>query len=419
MKFDLEALSWDYYKYQLTGLDNHFALLEYIKLSTRLNIFVLNIDNFSNINNSYGYVIGDEILLEISQRLNLLTPKNAKLFRFEGDEFVFVINDFFNFRELKEFCESVISFFNQTEIELKHDDIVIKVSVTIGVAMGNGIITLNHAHIAVDEARQFSKSTYKIFESQSEYSKKQQENIYWVNKIRHAIEEENVISYFQPIRNNKTKEIEKFECLARIKDDEDLVSPIRFLEACRMTGTLSLITRRIITDAFQMFSTTEYEFSINITSDDINLGYLEGYLLQNAQKYDIDPSRVVLELLEDIVTLTESDMLEQIKSLRKRGFKIALDDFGMKNSNFSRLLELNPDYLKIDGVFIKDILTNEESLLIVETIVSLCKRRGIEVIAEYIHNEAVLKKIEELGIEYAQGYYIGEPRQSINKDGTL
>lgn len=413
MEYNFQEREWDYYKDQLTGLDNRFALMEYIKLNSRLNIFVVNIDNFSNINNSYGYVIGDEILTEIAHRLEILKQDSAKLFRFDGDEFVYIVNDFFNFRELKEFSESVISFFNHTEIEIEHDDIILKVSVTIGVAMGAGMITLNHANAAVKEARLYSKGSYKIFASKSEFARKQQENIYWINKIRHAIENEKLKGFFQPIRNNKTKKIEKYECLARIEDESVLVSPVRFMAACKITGTLSLITRGIVSNAFRVFSDTDYEFSVNITSNDINLGYLEEFLLLNVKKYNIDPSRVVLELLEDIVTLTESNMLEQINSLRKKGFKIALDDFGVENSNLSRLLELNPDYLKIDGMFIKDILENKESLLIVETIVDLCKKRGIKIIAEYIHSEAVLKKVEELGIEYGQGYFIGEPLETI------
>jgi EAL domain-containing protein (putative c-di-GMP-specific phosphodiesterase class I) len=185
------------------------------------------------------------------------------------------------------------------------------------------------------------------------------------------------------------------------------------MEACKMTGTLSLITRRITANAFKVFSDTNYEFSINITSDDISLGYLEEFLMLHVAKYNINPSRVVLELLEDIVTLTQENMLEQITLLRKRGFKIALDDFGVENSNFSRLLELNPDYLKIDGLFIKDILQNPESELIVETIVGLCKKRGIEVIAEYVHSKEVQEKIESMGIEFSQGYYIGEPKEAL------
>ena len=413
MKFILQEKLCDYYKDQLTGLDNRFALLEYLKFNSRVNVFVINIDNFSSINNAYGYLVGDEILIQVANLLNIIKQKNVKLFRFDGDEFVFIVKDFYNFRELREFSESIISFFNQTEIDVGHDDIVVKISPSIGVAMGNGVVTLNHAKVAISEARLHSRNTYKLFSGKSEYARKQQENVYWINKIRHAISNEKLLSFFQPILNNKTNKIEKFECLARIEDDEVMVSPARFMEAARITGALSLVTRTIIANAFKVFSDSKYEFSINITGSDIHLGYLEQFLLLNAKKYDVDPSRVVLELLEDIVTLTESDMLEQINSLRKHGFQIAIDDFGQENSNFSRLLELNPDYLKIDGAFIKNIVDDEQSQIIVEAIVDICKKSGIKIIAEYIHNKNVLEKIKSMDIDYSQGYYIGQPKRDI------
>ena len=107
-------------------------------------------------------------------------------------------------------------------------------------------------------------------------------------------------------------------------------------------------------------------------------------------------------------------MLEQINSLRMNGFKIAIDDFGMENSNFSRLLELNPDYLKIDGAFIKNILEDKQSQIIVEAIVDICKKSDIKIIAEYVHNIKILQKIEDLKIDYSQGYYIGEPKLSLS-----
>jgi len=404
-----------YYKDQLTGIANRFALLEYLKANTRVNIFLVNLDNFANINNAYGFSIGDEILIEVANYFKKLKPKNAQLFRFDGNEFVFIVKDFYNFRQLKEFSESLLSFFQTAEIEIMHNkiEIVVKISLSIGIAMGSGVTTLNHAKSAVSELRQHSRGSYKIFNSRSEYSQKQQEIVYWVNKIRHAINDENLIAFFQPMRNNKTNKIEKYECLARIKDDNAMVSPARFMEASKITGTLSLVTKTIISSAFSMFEGNDYEFSINITGSDIHLGYLEKFLLLNAKKYNIKPSRVVLEILEDIVTLTESDMLDQIRSLRKKGFKVAIDDFGQENSNFSRLLELDPDYLKIDGAFIKDIVDDEKSQIIVESIVGICKKSGIKTIAEYIHNQKVQDKIQQMGIDYSQGYFIGEPKENL------
>ena len=410
---------WDYYKDQLTGLANRYALMGYLEqnASHRMTIFVVNIDNFSAYNKMYGYFLSDAILKEVARYLDSLKLFHMHLFRFDGDQFVFLTQEFMNFREIDEFAQGLISFFNQTEIEVSYgkEEVSLKVSISIGVAMGNGVITLNHAQMAINEARQDTKSAYKLFTAKSDYSKKQQENVYWINKIKKAIEEENLIAYYQPIQNIHTGKIEKFECLARINEEASVVSPVRFMEAARLTGTYSLITRSIIRSAFAEFEGSEYEFSINITASDIKLGYLEEFLSLHSKKHGIDPSRVVLELLEDIVTLTEGDMMDQIERLRSHGFQIAIDDFGMENSNFSRLLELHPDYIKIDGAFIKNILEDKKSQIIVDAIVEICKKSGIKVIAEFVTDEAIYDYLKELGVDYAQGYFIGEPIEHIEK----
>jgi len=419
MKINIQQKKWDYYKDQLTGYYNRFALLEFLELnaSSRLSIFTVNIDNFSGINRMYGYIISDQILKEAAKYLHSLKLGHMEFFRFDGDEFVFVTSEFMNFREIEEFSRGIISFFNYMEIEVTHaaEEFALKISVSVGIAMGGGIITLSHAQMALKEARLNSKSSYMLFTAKSKYTKEQQENVYWINKIKSAVEDEKLIAYYQPIKNIHNDKIEKFECLARIKDDFSVISPIRFMEAARLTGTYSLITRTIIRNAFLEFSGTEYEFSINITANDIKLGYLEEFLLLHVKKYNIAPSRVVLELLEDIVTLTEGNMIQQIDKLRKLGFQIAIDDFGMENSNFSRLLEFHPDYLKIDGAFIKNILENKKSQIIVDAIVGICKKTDIKVIAEYVSSEEIYQYIKTKGIDYAQGFHIGKPVEHISE----
>jgi EAL domain-containing protein (putative c-di-GMP-specific phosphodiesterase class I) len=245
------------------------------------------------------------------------------------------------------------------------------------------------------------------------YIKKQQENVYWIHKIKDAFEKENLVPYYQPIINNTTKKIEKYECLVRIYDEGIVIPPIRFMEASRLTGTLSLVTRVIIEQSFKKFAHNEYDFSINITNSDFYFNYLEDFLLKHAYKNDVNPSRVVLEILEDIDSLSSPEVVSQLNALRGHGFKIAIDDFGSRSSNLSRLLEFSPDYLKIDGAFIKNILSDKKSLIIVEAMVLLCKKSNIKVIAEFVHNAEVQAKVEELGIEYSQGYYFSEPKEDL------
>ena len=396
----------------LTNVANRFSLIEYLQSVKNVNLFLIDIDNFNNINNAYGFEIGDIVLIEITRLLNLAKPNSSKLFRVNSDEFAVVCTDIMSSQKLSDIASSVISFFDQSEIDIS-DEITIKISLSIGISIGSGAEILNHARIAIKELREHKRGSFKIYDSTSVFIKKQQENIYWIHKIKEAFEEEKLVTYYQPILNNETNKIEKYECLIRIVENGILTPPIRFMEASKLTGTLSLVTKTVIEQSFKKFSDTEYEFSINITSTDLYLDFLEENLLKCAKKYNISPSRVALEILEDIDTLDTKEILTQLNSLRYHGFKIAIDDFGSRSSNFSRLLEFSPDYLKIDGSFIKNILSDKKSLTIVEAIVLLCKKSNIKIIAEYVHNEDVQAKVKELGIEYSQGYCFGEPSEEL------
>jgi len=396
----------------LTNLPDNRALIQELNLSNKVNYFLLNIDNFANINNAYGYDIGDAVLVEIAKFLDVFKPKNSKMYRFCSDRFVLLAEDELSTYDIQKICESILSFFSHTEIAVE-DEITFRTSFTIGVSTARGLINITQAEWAMKEARSVTRNSYNIFNPSSDFIYKQQQDLYWMQKIKEAADNEEIVAFFQPIRNNHTGRIEKYECLARIHDDDEDVSPIRFLEAARLTGSTSLITKAIIIQSFKKFANTSYEFSINITSEDLSLGYLESFLLKHVSKCCVAPQRVVIEILEDISSLGDEKIMQQLYSLRMNGFQIAIDDFGAESSNFSRLLEIEPDYIKIDGSFIKNILTDEKSQIIVDAIIMVCRKSGIKIIAEYIHNAEVQAKVEELGIDYSQGYYLGAPSEEL------
>lgn len=395
----------------LVNMDERSALIKYLDSIPYANLFLVDVDNFNNFNNMYGFDFGDSVLVEIARLIDISKPALSRVFRINFDEFAIVSLDMLDTKQLFDIADSMISFFNQIDIDV--EDVSVKASVSIGISIGKGNDILNHARTAIKELRGYSRGCSKIYDPNSEFIKKQEENVYWINKLRDAFENENLQPYFQPIINNKTKKIEKYECLVRIRDEDAIISPYIFMEASKLTGTLSLVTRSMVEQSFKLFSSNDYEFSINITNADLYLNYLENFLLKQSRKYNINPSRVVLEILEDIDSLGSPEILAQLNSLRYHGFKIAIDDFGSRSSNFSRLLEFSPDYLKIDGSFIKNILNDKNSLIIVESIVFLCKRSNIKIIAEFVHNAEVQAKIEELGIDYSQGYFFGEPKAEI------
>ncbi len=173
---------------------------------------------------------------------------------------------------------------------------------------------------------------------------------------------------------------------------------------------LSSITRMMVNKSFDYFKNTEICFSINITQRDILDKQLISFLEEKVKKFNIDPSRVTFEVLENITIGNQHKLiLTQLKSLKAMGFKIAIDDFGVDNSNFSRLLDIDFDYIKLDGSFIKGLVENKKDRIIVAAIVSLADTLDIKTVAEYVENGDICKIIKECGVSMAQGYHIGKP----------
>lgn len=403
----------------LSGCLNQVALFEFLKSNQYCNILFLNIDHFGMINDGYGFEIGDRVLAEVARILRFIAPNELRLYRLHSDEFVFIDVNHRQKGELESIAQEILSFFVDSDVTLEEDGLEFRISFSIGIGSGKGLNVLSHARSALYEIRSYRRGSYNFFDASSQYLSEQQTNLYWVHRIKTLIHEGKIHTLFQPIVENTTKKITKFESLVRLEDEDEIISPYKFMQAAKITGVLPVITRSCIATACKKFRANEYEFSINITSEDIYQEYLEEYLLKHASMNGIDPSRIVLEILEDITTLSETMIIEQLDSLRKRGFKISIDDFGSANSNFSRLIEFNPDYLKIDGVFIKNILEDEKSQVIVEAITLIAKKRGIKLIAEFVSSEAIYKKISEYGIEYSQGYLFGEPSEHLSGCCTL
>ena len=288
----------------------------------------------------------------------------------------------------------------------------VKFTATIVLATGKKDL-LKHVHLAFKETRAIGKNrigTYHHDSGLEEHQKMLQSSMYILSEV---LVNDMVVPYFQAIVNNKTQDVEKYECLARIIHNDEVLTPDFFIETAELTGLLPDITRIMIRKSFKYFKTRTEDFSINISEQDLNNNYLYEFLQDNIDKYSIKPSRVVLEVLEGVSTNGAEKNFDQLIALKELGFKLAIDDFGAQNSNFERVHKLKVDYIKIDGSFIKNIDTNTMSYQVAKTITNFSKSIGAKVIAEYVHNESVQNKIIELDIDYSQGYYFAEPLYKI------
>jgi len=396
---------------KLTGLQNRFALGTFLeKLEEEKILIVINIDNFDSINTIYGYENGNKVIQFVATLLSQNMLDNAQLFYLGGDEFA-IVSDVISDEKLQIYLTDLQAKIASATLKLE-DGNELKGTVTIAVANGKDDI-LKKAHVALKEAKNEGKNRIKFYDEDLTIEKLQRQIHEFSPIIREAIDLGDVVPYFQPIVDNRTKTIHKFECLARIVCEDKVYSPFHFINIAQMIGVLPEITKIMIDKSFQAFAKNDYSFSINITEVDLNDNYLCDYFTQKLAEYNINPSRVILEVLEGISTTGVEHSLIQLKQLQNMGFSIAIDDFGAQNSNFERVNSMSVDFIKIDGSFIKHMAEDEKSYSIVKTITTFSKSIGAEVIAEFVHNEAVQKKVEELGIEYSQGYYFAQPQREI------
>ena len=394
------------YHDQQTGLMNKIKLEEVLSESNEYALIHVDINNFSYVNMAYGFEFGDKILKEISKVLSDEFESEG-VFRVNSDEFVIL---FPNNTDLEHAIMQMQRYFYDNPFIV--DDIVMNISLNYGGAKG-GENLLENAVFALKVSKEYGKNRWHIFNLEKDQPTKEKKNrfIKANSLIYTAMEEDLFVLYFQGIRNNKTKEIEKFEVLVRIVTDEEVVSPALFLDAAKLSGMLPEITKNVIDKSCKVMQSRSESFSINITEDDLNRNYLVGYLKNRIEKYDIDATRIVLEILEGVSVSGKKNHIKQLKELKQMGIKLAIDDFGAEYSNFERLLELDIDFLKIDAKYIKNIDTDEKSYEIVKAISAFAKKLAIECVAEFVHSKAVQEKVEELGIEYSQGYYFDEPHK--------
>lgn len=236
--------------------------------------------------------------------------------------------------------------------------------------------------------------------------------LYMVQIIHRSLQYgwQGVIPFIQPIYNTQTGMVEKYECLMRLKDGEELYTPHKFLEIAHKTGHYCELSRAMIDKSLQYFKESEASFCINLSFDDMKSKRTRAFLEERLSCFP-NPSRITFEIVESQAFDNMSLLSEFIEFIRSYGCLIAIDDFGSGYSNFNHILSLSPDILKIDGSLIKDIDSNAKHQAIVENIQSLAHKLGILTVAEFVHSEKILERIQEIGIDYMQGFFLGMPHE--------
>jgi len=399
------------YTNALTGLPNRRRLLHDINNYDDGALLIINIDDFKEINDFFGHAVGDNILISFSRKLFYMIPKehNATLIHLSGDEFAL----FFNQKPSKEeFIEFAISLIKNVEVMVfHHENNDLSIRVTVG-----GVFqvqeALEKADIALKSAKKSGKE-FLLYDETLNVEQQYKNNMEWTKKLNWALENDKITAFYQPIFDNKTNKIISAECLIRLIDqDNEIITPFHFLTIAKRSKMYSKLTKIMIEKSCQYFESLDCDFSINLSVEDILDAEIVEYISQSVQKYNVS-EKIIFELLETegIENYEEvSSFIHEVKSL---GCRIAIDDFGSGYSNFEYLLQLHIDYIKIDGSLIKNLDTDTNAQIVVETIVNFAKRLGIIVIAEYVHNKDIYEKVKLLNIDRSQGFFLEQPKDSL------
>ena len=415
IKAKTDELRDSFFLDRLTNLPNRLKLIEDIETSTAKDashLALINIDAFKDINDLYGYDIGDAILVQVSKRIREFCTSNNSVYKLPNDEFAVYTTLSVSEEEFFSGMKNLLDTISEKKFEVENHSIFI--SFSCGIASNKEALLIK-ANTALQIAKRNAKNIV-VYKDSLDAKEQITKNADALLTLKEAIMHNRITPYFQPIYSTRNRRIEKYESLARIiKEDGSIIMPFAFLDIAIKSKLYPEITKAMIVKTFAFFKDKEYEFSINLSILDIQNQEILKFILTQIQAFHA-PQHVVFEILESHKIENYQEMKSFIKEVKKHGCKIAIDDFGSGYSNFSHIFELNVDYLKIDGSLVKFITIDESSRIIVKTIVNFASNLGLKTIAEFVEDKDALEMLEKMGVDFVQGYYIGKPSNALCED---
>jgi len=410
----------------LTGLINRREFERRTKrlLSTEPNsnkahaLCYFDLDQFKVVNDTCGHIAGDELLRQIGSMLQSAVRKRDTLARLGGDEF----------GVLMEHCtvdsaHRVAMSLHQAiqDYQFHWEGHFFKIGVSIGlVPITNDTIDLTQllqdADSACYIAKEGGRNRIHIHSTEDSHGVKRHGEMIWVERIYHALENNQFCLYAQIIESLEDSTEKHFELLVRLINDEgDVIAPGLFLPAAERYDLSTRIDRWVIKHSFELLS-NHPEFLNNINFCSINLSgpsiadtdFLS-FVIAQLHQYKINGERICFEITETAAISNLGTAIKFLSSLRALGCKFALDDFGSGLSSFAYLKNLPVDYLKIDGMFVKDIVDDPIDHAMVKSINEVGHVMGMKTIAEFVENDVIKGMLKEIGVDYVQGYGIAKP----------
>ncbi len=380
-------------------------------------LFFVDLDQFKYVNDTCGHPAGDRLIKTVAERLRATVGDQGVVARFGGDEFAILVPGVGK-RDAMKLADLILEDMRQlSHIE---DENVIHVHCSIGVTIIRAGEATNddliaQADIACREAKARGRNRAEFYRVSKRETQQMAADVGWMRKLREAIDKDLFLLRFQPVVHIASGQTSHHEVLLRLKmDDGQIVGPDMFITAAVRFGLMAEIDAWMIEHALEAHvqyreNDPGLRLAINLSANAFETEDLAGYVAAQLRKRDITPDRIVFEITENLAVRHLSHVERQVAALREMGCEVALDDFGKGYSSLGYIQQLSFDYIKIDGSFIKNLVKNPVDQKMVRLIAEIGREAGMKTIAEYVQSGPAFSLLAELGVDYAQGFYVGKP----------
>lgn len=411
----------------LTGLANRVGfdeklkeMLKHFEPGEHHTLLYLDLDQFKVVNDSSGHSAGDVLLRQVALLLKHAVRESDLVARLGGDEFAILLPDC-GLQDAEAICNKIIREIGN--VSFSWHDKTYRTGVSIGVVViADGARPrddiLSAADIACYTAKDLGRNRFYVYRDSAAEIMRRSSEMQWMTQIRDALEHDRLRLYAQRIDplNKQTAE-RHVEILIRYENDVgEITSPGSFLPAVERFGLAPKLDRWVLN---QLFSNPDVlavcreergvRFNINLSGHTLNDEQLSAFILSKLKSGQLDPRCFCFEITETAAISNLSVAARFMNTMRSEGFSFALDDFGSGVSSFGYLKNLPVDYLKIDGVLVKDIHNNPVTHAMVKSINEIGHVMGLKTVAEFVENESIYRVLSQLGVDFAQGYFLHKP----------
>jgi diguanylate cyclase (GGDEF)-like protein len=429
-----KQLEYQAYHDDLTGLPNRSLMMDRIEHAIRLArrdnsllaILFMDLDNFKHINDSLGHAAGDELLMQLSERLQTTLREVDTIARMGGDEFTLLVEGFLNINEVNDVA---VKLFESLQEPLFIDQQEYYVTSSIGIAVypddgDSAEKLLRNSDAAMYRAKDEGRNSFQFYSK--DMTERAFEKILMIGSLRHALERNEFILYYQPQYDIFEENIIGFEALIRWQHPElGLVAPAQFILAAEDSGLIVPIDRWVMREGCKQIKQwrqnglTKGRLSLNLTTHQLDQPDLMDFLTKTLTETGCAGDWIAFEVTEGQIMKNPERSISMLNEISALGIEIAVDDFGTGYSSLSYLKKLPVDTLKIDQSFIRDVPDDDDDSAIVRSVIALAASLKLNVVAEGVETKEQLDFLYGEGCSKIQGYYYSPPKAAFEIEKRL